>query len=97
MKIDVIITTNKSTTIYARFIVLILNNLLTVAYVTIGQWSEVRNAMADDLINRRAARSWELIVVKRRRVTVSFYARFMYNPIDLVCCYSDVHSFGSFV
>jgi hypothetical protein len=66
---------------------------VTVANVSVLQRSVVGDSVADDLVDRGAARLGKLVVVEWRRIAVSFHARLVHHPVHLVSRHSHCENF----
>ena len=57
--------------------------------ISILQWSRVWNAVADDLINGRAAAPWEVIVVPRRWIRSLTDDVVVHHSVNFFCSHTD--------
>ena len=58
---------------------------IKIANITVLKRSFVRNSVTDNLIDRGAARLWELVVVEGAGVALPVHTGLVHDPVDLVC------------
>jgi len=62
--------------------------------ITVLDLVKVRNAVANDLVHRRAHALREVVVVERRRVALALDARLVDDAVNLVACRADAARFA---
>lgn len=61
------------------------------------QWSCVRYAMANNFVDRCAARCRKIVIVHWTWITVPFDTSLMNNAINFIGCHTNINRFGSLI